>query len=160
MQQHDTCGTCAGRHHTPDCKNGDRPRCISCQMEGHASWSRECPVFIHKCEEMNDRLTENYLPYFPMEEAWTHVSCPPKPARQAYSSTQEANWTRAGPRKTGYHQSTLQFLPSQRRNQTDKHAAAPPSGAPAVRVDGLESNPARSWADNTDGDAPFPSSFD
>ena len=65
---------------------------------------------------------------------------PPKPARQACSSTQEANQTRAEPRKMGYCQSMLQFPPSQCQNQMDKHAAAPSSGVPAVRVDGLESD--------------------
>ena len=42
------------------------------------SWSRLCPVFIQKCKEMNGRLTENNMPYFPTDEPWTHILQPPK----------------------------------------------------------------------------------
>ena len=49
-------------------KNGDWPRCMSCQTEGHPSWDSHCLVFVHKCEEMSDRLAENGMPYFPTDE--------------------------------------------------------------------------------------------
>src|SRR6266481_4898681 len=74
----DTCGTCAQGHRTDTCTNTARPHCVSCGTGGHASWDRACPIFQHKCREMNDRLEDNSMPYFPMEEAWTQVWEPPK----------------------------------------------------------------------------------
>ena len=47
----DTCGTCAGWHRMANCTLGSWPRCVSCGIEGHMSWSRSCPVFIQKCEK-------------------------------------------------------------------------------------------------------------
>ena len=79
VQAFDTCATCAGRHKTANCSLGVQLRCVSCRMEGHASWSRFCPIFNHKCDELNGRLTENTMPYFPTDEPWTHVIKPPKP---------------------------------------------------------------------------------
>ena len=38
QQPFSVCGTCAGCHRTPDCNNRDRTHCVSCGVEGHASW--------------------------------------------------------------------------------------------------------------------------
>jgi len=89
-----------GQHRTPDCKDGGRPRCVSCRVEGHASWDWQCPVFIRKCEELDSRLTENYMLYFPTNEAWTHVSQPPRPVQQVYHTSTEAGRMDMG-RKAG-----------------------------------------------------------
>ena len=78
MAEGDMCGTCMQRHRTGTCGNTARPHCVSCGIAGHASWARECPTFICKCNEMNDRLEDNKLPYFPMDKAWTQVCEPPK----------------------------------------------------------------------------------
>ncbi|KAF8952063.1 hypothetical protein BDZ97DRAFT_1587493, partial [Flammula alnicola] len=71
----DTCGTCAGKGHwtkdCPDKKNKNKWRCVSCNTGGHASWSRECPVFLWKCKELDKRTPENHLPFFPATEPWT-----------------------------------------------------------------------------------------
>ena len=74
----DMCGTCTQRHRTDTCKNTARPHCISCGTAGHASWSRACPVFQWRCNEMNNRLEDNNMPYFPTAEPWTQVREPPK----------------------------------------------------------------------------------
>ena len=42
------------------------------------SWDRRCPIFQHKCDELNEQLEDNKLPYFPMSEGWTQVCEPPK----------------------------------------------------------------------------------
>ena len=68
MQDFDTCGTCAWRHKTASCSPGAQLRCMSCRTEGHASWSRFCPAFNRRCNELNGRLTENTMPYFPMDK--------------------------------------------------------------------------------------------
>ncbi|KAF8964627.1 hypothetical protein BDZ97DRAFT_1626166, partial [Flammula alnicola] len=78
VAQTDTCGTCAGKEHwmkdCPDKKNKNKWRCVSCNTGGHASWSRECPVFKQKCEELDKRTPENHLPFFPAAEPWTWSS--------------------------------------------------------------------------------------
>ena len=58
--------------------NGARPHCVSCGRVGHTSWDRRCPVFQHKCDELNEQLEDNKLPYFPTVEGWTQVCEPPK----------------------------------------------------------------------------------
>ena len=58
--------------------NGARLHCISCGRVGHASWDRRCPIFQCKCDELNERLEDNKLPYFPTAEGWTQVREPPK----------------------------------------------------------------------------------
>src|SRR6266481_7649906 len=83
LQAFNTCGTCAGHHRMADCTQWNRLCCTPCKVDGHASWDRQCPTFIHKCEELNTRLTENNMPYFPTNELWTHVLQPPKAAYQA-----------------------------------------------------------------------------
>ena len=88
---------------------------MSCGIEGHASWSRLCPVFVQKCEEMNGRLTENNMPYFPTDEPWTHVLQPPKltyrPLPPVAHNRDCPSGTAGGP----YRQSTLQFPQVRRR---------------------------------------------
>ena len=74
---HDICGTCAQHHRTSTCTNAAHPHCISCGIAGHASWDRNCLVFQHKCAEMNNRLEENNMPYYPTLEVWTQAREPP-----------------------------------------------------------------------------------
>jgi hypothetical protein len=69
-------GTCTAAHKTSDCTAYKTERCVSCQTEGHTSWSRNCPTFIRKCREMDERTPENNMPYFPTEQEWTHVAEP------------------------------------------------------------------------------------
>jgi hypothetical protein len=76
--QNDTCGTCGGNDHwTKDCTNQEKKHCVSCKTDDHASWSRMCPVFLKKCEDMDRRTPENNLPFFPATEAWTWSPTPP-----------------------------------------------------------------------------------
>ena len=73
--QHDTCG--GNNHWTKDCINQEKKYCVSCRADDHASWSRSCPVFLKKCEEMDKRTPENSLPFFPALESWTWSPVPP-----------------------------------------------------------------------------------
>ena len=43
---------------------------MSCAEEGHASWSRECPTFVKKLNDLNDRTPENALQYIPTADPW------------------------------------------------------------------------------------------
>jgi hypothetical protein len=73
----DICGTCTGTHRTDSCPSYLTKRCANCQSQGHCSWSRECPVFIRKCQELDERTPENHMPYFPTASTWTRVAEPP-----------------------------------------------------------------------------------
>ena len=78
----DMCGTCALRHRTDTCVNQDKLHCVSCGIVGNASWDRSCPVFQWHCQELNDRMEDNSLPYFPTAEVWTQVREPLKTTPQ------------------------------------------------------------------------------
>ena len=67
----DTCGNCAGKHKTADCSHPRSKRCVSCKTNSHASWSRECPVFLRKMKELSERHPENLMPFFPTNDPWT-----------------------------------------------------------------------------------------
>ena len=34
-------------------------------MDGHPSWDRRCPAFLNKCHDMDMRMTENQMLYYP-----------------------------------------------------------------------------------------------
>ena len=160
------CGTCTGRHRTSSCSPGSQPRCVSCRMEGHMSWSRYCPTFIWKCDEMNGRLTENTMPYFPSNEPWTHVMKPPKPAYHplllpTHHSGHPGHQPSAS--RGPYRQSTLQFPRAHQRPYMDTHPPSPPTNAlghltsappPATNMEGAgkgrEWLRSKSWGDADD----------
>jgi hypothetical protein len=65
------CSNCAERHRTSECRHPHSKRCVSCKSSDHASWSRECPTFLRKVDEYNERNPENLLPFFPTTDPWT-----------------------------------------------------------------------------------------
>ena len=56
---------------TNDCPNPMERCCVSCRSNDHASWSRECPTFIRKLSDFNERNPENALQYIPTADPWT-----------------------------------------------------------------------------------------
>jgi len=72
----DTCGNCAEKHRTNLCTQPQNKRCVSCNVQGHASWSRECPIFLKKVDECNQRNPENALQFIPSVEPWTWTANP------------------------------------------------------------------------------------
>jgi hypothetical protein len=119
----DTCGTCAQHHRTSTCTNTDNTRCVSCNTSSHASWDRECPVFLRKCRELNGRMEDNSMPYFPTRETWTQVMEPPK---QIYVTTPQPppppRSAPAGQNSRRFTQSTIQW---QRRGPTPRGGPLP-----------------------------------
>ena len=111
LKKYDTCGTCGNRHKTAVCSNHSRLHCVSCNTNDHASWDRECPTFTCKCAELDDRLTENVMPYFPTNESWTHVTQPGKIIIQHSTpqATPSGNWQRVERQRGRYKQMTLPF---------------------------------------------------
>ena len=145
MHAHDTCGTCAGRHRTASCTPGVLLRCISCKISSHASWSQHCPTFNQKCKELNGRLTENMMPYFPTSEPWTHVIQPPKPGAQLPPAPHNFEH-HLGASRGPYRQSTLQFLPSQWHPQGGTQPSTMPDRANDVPRPGVNrDNQGRPW---------------
>jgi len=67
----DTCGNCGEEHRTDTCKNRNKPFCVACKENTHASWSRDCPEFIRRCMIYDERRPENVMPYFPTEHDWS-----------------------------------------------------------------------------------------
>ena len=180
QQPFDICGTCADRHRTTACNNRDRPRCVSCKAEGHTSWSRRCPVFLNKCLEMDARMTENQMPYYPTTEPWTHTLRPPKPAPPAPRPAQPQYQTQAQPRDTGtirtaigaqrqtYKQSTLSFphvqaAPRQGNEPGATSPTRPPPPAqnelPANDANGTPTGHARPWGDDEESAFEGPSAL-
>ena len=140
-QPYNTCGTCMGRHRTVDCRNGEWPRCVSCQTEGHPSWAHHCPVFILKCEEMSDRLAKNSMSYFPTDESWTHMVQPQRASRLPPTPTTEPYGFPPGPRGSGFRQMTMRFQPTRRWPPAHKCPVDPSHMArdpPATGVSGTD----------------------
>jgi hypothetical protein len=122
-QTFDTCGTCGDRHKTSTCVTATKVRCTSCNTDSHASWDRNCPTFLAKCAEMDTRLTENAMPYFPTDEPWTHAAHPPRlPPQPLPNQIDRGGWTTATKRKGKYKQTTINFQP-QYNNHQPTHAS-------------------------------------
>jgi hypothetical protein len=54
-EEHDKCRNCTKNHRTNDCPTPLARVCVSCKSEDHASWSRDCPTFVKKLNDFNDR---------------------------------------------------------------------------------------------------------
>lgn len=74
----EVCGACSENHSTRDCSNPHKRICATCKDNTHASWDRNCPAFIQRCEAYNNRFPENNLPFFPTDEDWTLTTRPDK----------------------------------------------------------------------------------
>jgi hypothetical protein len=75
------CSRCTSNDHTHEnCTSDNQPQCISCGPNStHPSSSRNCPVFLRKCKELDARCPENNMPYFPTNERWTWAATPARP---------------------------------------------------------------------------------
>ena len=93
MAEHDKCGNCAGNHRTNSCTTPEK-KCVSCNSDDHASWSRTCPVFLKKMDEFDMRNPDNSLQFFPTSDPWTWTSTetprPAAPVRPALQSQTQA----------------------------------------------------------------------
>ena len=80
VQSYDRCGSCGARdHRTSACTDKATTYCINCESTNHASWSRDCPTFVRKCREFDEKHPENSLPYYPSTESWTWAPNPRLP---------------------------------------------------------------------------------
>jgi hypothetical protein len=154
-QAYDTCGTCGDRHKTSTCTNTTKLHCASCNTSTHASWDRACPSFTRRCEEMDGRLPENLMPYFPTADPWTHVSQPPKispPMLMLPPPTDPSTvggWKTVPYRKSANRQTTLPFGPAtQGQPETDRRPAnSQQRASPASLPNRIELGPTHRWGD-------------
>jgi hypothetical protein len=72
----DRCGNCAEAHRTDQCPTPGQYKCVSCESNTHASWSKDCPTYHKKLEENNRRNPENSLQFIPTDEPWTWIARP------------------------------------------------------------------------------------
>jgi hypothetical protein len=59
-----------------ECQVCKKMYCVSCKLNAHASWDRNCPKFLRRCAQYDKNYPENNLPYFPTNEDWTLTPCP------------------------------------------------------------------------------------
>jgi hypothetical protein len=90
LEKNDTCGSCAMNHRTSDCPTPLTKFCVSCKADDHASWSRDCPTFNKKLNDLNDRNPENALQYIPTADPWTWTASV-KPAPILTPASRPAN---------------------------------------------------------------------
>jgi hypothetical protein len=95
---HDRCGNCTEEHRTDQCPNPQLTRCFSCSMDGHTSWSKDCPTYLRKVEENDRRNPENNLQFIPTDEPWTWTARPEVNEHRQEASTR---WPRYRP-QLGY----------------------------------------------------------
>lgn len=114
----DICGTCGNDHRTSSCNSYRTTRCVNCRSQQHTSWSRSCPEFAKRCQDMDDKYPENRMPYFPTENAWTQITRPPKPPKSVPSPRSVGRHAQ-GTKSVQLHQSTINF------QQRHHHSASP-----------------------------------
>lgn len=110
----DTCGICADSHRTSDCNSYRTTKCINCRSQQHDSRSRQCPEFIKRCKDIDEKYPENRMPFFPTDHAWTQVVQHTNPSRMSASPSPPSSSQRqhtGGIRQT--RQTTLTFLNQQ-----------------------------------------------
>jgi hypothetical protein len=143
----DRCGTCADFHRTEICTAYKTTRCVSCKIDGHPSYSRECPEFLRRCEQFNQRHPENDMQYYATEESWTHYVRPQRLTRSERFPEQHAvnpvnpvtansqqNWRDRRTGKKPPHRQPEDQLPPARQQMTmddflrrQRRNSAPPS---------------------------------
>jgi hypothetical protein len=114
VEEKDRCGNCTKNHRTNDCPNPMTRACVSCKTDDHASWSRDCPTFIKKLSDFNDRNPENTLQYIPTADPWTWTanSQPAQPQTQPQPIRPYIHREKTQPsRKTQAQKQTDTYIP-------------------------------------------------
>jgi hypothetical protein len=66
------CSTCGQDHDSKECTQRDKPFCMSCKTNSHASWDRGCPTRKSECQKLDARRPEDTSPYFySANKPWT-----------------------------------------------------------------------------------------
>jgi hypothetical protein len=129
----DVCGTCGDNNHkTSDCNNPGKKKCISCDTDDHTSWDRNCPTFLRKCEEQNQRNQENVMPFFPSTEDWSWALNPPPQSTIVMQAPSFLDQATRPPRRNQLRQTQLPFQPTpynsnanHQGSQNDSRATGP-----------------------------------
>ena len=166
-EETDRCGNCTKNHRTSDCPTPLTRACVSCKTDDHASWSRDCPTFVKKLNDFNDRNPENALQYIPTADPWTWTAnvqsmqpnTQPPPSRPHINreKPQPSKRTQAPRQVDSYIPKCDSYVPnydrSGKRHQdtdrdwSDHHPAPkpppppPPQAAPRIDRDLMETRP-------------------
>ena len=155
-EESDRCGNCTKNHRTSDCPTPLTRACVSCKTDDHASWSRDCPTFIKKQNDFNDRNPENALQYIPTADPWTWTASvqSAQPIAQPPPSRPHLTWEKSQPpRRTQAPSYVPNYDRSGRRHQgterdwSDRQPAPklppppPPPAAPRIERDLMDSHP-------------------
>lgn len=75
------CMRCMGTNHSAKDCSAPKPRCVACSPEStHNCADRACPTFKRLCVELDIRMPENRMPYFPTEDPESWMTAPPRHA--------------------------------------------------------------------------------
>ena len=66
----DTCSNCTSQHRSWQCSYMVT-KCVSCKSTDHPSWSWQCPTFLKKLTDLNNRNLDNSTLFFPSQDPWT-----------------------------------------------------------------------------------------
>lgn len=93
----ETCATCGSvQHSSRECKvsNPDEFYCVSCNVKGHASWSRECKTYLHETSKLKQRKgNQSSYWFFPSTEEWTWQTKEKPIQRPSNKSNSAPNFT-------------------------------------------------------------------
>ncbi|KAG2749480.1 hypothetical protein P692DRAFT_201656519, partial [Suillus brevipes Sb2] len=69
-QEQDICGLCGEAHRTSECPidNPENYSCANCKTKGHATWSRQCPIFVQKWDNFKRRNDKAKYIYYPTKD--------------------------------------------------------------------------------------------
>jgi hypothetical protein len=83
------CSTCSQDHNSQECTQRNKPYCMSCKTDSHASWDRGCQTRKNGCQKLDARRPEDTSPYFySASKPWTHPIPTPRTNTQ---QTQQTN---------------------------------------------------------------------
>ena len=136
----DICGTCGQDHPTRECNTG-KLRCMNCNSEAHASWSRTCPAFVEatrKIQNANKLERYRFFPLIDDPSTWDHIDAPDLgPTPPTSHPTQLAEEPTRSPRLSSWdaeveaeHRHEAEW-----RTHTNRRVAGPRAQSPPVRRD-------------------------
>jgi len=96
----DTCGTCREEHRTSHCSNREKKNCVSCGVNTHMSWDRNCPEFVRRCAILDERNPQNTTVCHIIPQSMTGPSPSGWTEFHSKKGSQENTWS------TKYHMPT------------------------------------------------------
>ncbi|KJA13877.1 hypothetical protein HYPSUDRAFT_1088313, partial [Hypholoma sublateritium FD-334 SS-4] len=97
----EVCANCYSKKHVAGTCDRDARHyaCASCiaakKPYNHASWSRQCPIFLAKRSKLRDRFPENHFRYYPITDVeWTWTRKAESIEEEMYAERWNGNYDR------------------------------------------------------------------